>query len=245
MCIQCTCFFSVVPVGRWRFHPDHLSAAECVQFHHSASPHCVCSSGSGWCCKGQSDTACLPLHRSEVFTILPCEQTARHCHRTSKLTDTRRMLQSLSQKFSVWKDWKSFRSPDEMLQELQDPSAEYTVLIPPKSDLQRLNDAIETGYLQREDARGSLLKHILLGRHTLADFKSIPNDGMCAPLNNSLHTTLVPCACSICCCLTIRPLSIGKVCKHCSSIDTENTTKGTDSRTMLVVVRIQTISEIY
>lgn len=71
-------------------------------------------------------------------------------------------------------------TPDQLLTELTHPSQDYTVLLPPLSDLQRLDAAVLSGNLAWEEVTGSLLKHIVRGRLILADLTSMPMEGMCA-----------------------------------------------------------------
>ena len=85
-----------------------------------------------------------------------------------------------TERVSVW-NAGLMHTPDELLGELTSPSQDYTILIPPLSDLQRLDAALLSGHVQREQVMGSLMKHILRGRLQLSDLISLPPEGKCAP----------------------------------------------------------------
>lgn len=85
-----------------------------------------------------------------------------------------------TERVSVW-NAGLMHTPDELLSELTSPSQDYTILIPPLSDLQRLDAALLSGHVQREQVMGSLMKHIVRGRLQLSDFISLPPEGKYAP----------------------------------------------------------------
>lgn len=75
----------------------------------------------------------------------------------------------------------TFNSAEEVLEEFGNPTQDYTILLPPHSELYRLDVAVMSGKLDRYQVTNSMLMHIIPGAYTTEDFVSMPKypDGMC------------------------------------------------------------------